>query len=65
MTRRIIPLALSVALATIAGSVRAVQATTPTGSSDRLILACNEDGTYTCGNSCRTGPNPGKWCCEM
>lgn len=33
--------------------------------SDRLILACNEDGTYTCGNNCYEAPYNGRWCCEM
>ncbi len=33
-------------------------------ASDRLMLSCNEDGTWTCGYSCMVQPYYGRWCCE-
>ena len=34
-------------------------------ASDRLVISCNIDGTYTCGGNCQIPPYNGRWCCEM
>jgi hypothetical protein len=58
-----IVLALCVGLIASLGSVHPAQA--KDALSDRLVLSCNTDGTYTCANSCRTFPYNGIGCCEM
>lgn len=30
----------------------------------RLVLTCNQDGTWTCGDNCMAPPYNGRWCCE-
>lgn len=63
MRTRGIVLVLCVGLIGSLGPVHQAQATRVL--SDRLVLSCNTDGTYTCGNSCRVYPYSGNGCCEM
>lgn len=63
MKKRALALMLLLAMVGLTLGVRSARATTQL--SERLILACNEDGTYTCGNSCMDSPYNGRWCCEM
>ena len=34
------------------------------GGSTQLVLACNTDGTYTCGNTCGQFECDHGWCCS-
>jgi hypothetical protein len=34
------------------------------GSSEQIVLSCNTDGTYTCGNTCGATDCERGWCCS-
>ena len=35
------------------------------GSGQTIMLACNIDGTYTCGGNCTKPPYNGRGCCRI
>jgi len=63
MSKYLRVLGLCAGLIGFSSAVQLVQAEDQQAST-RLMLSCNDDGTYTCGDNCRVAPYNGRGCCE-